>query len=191
MHSRRCCSAVFNSHKRLRLGKGERNFAAVPNEHCNGTIVMPDSNLWYFAYGSNLSRRQMLERTGSIPSSRTAHLANYQLAFRKVCGRDEVYADIAPANGAIVHGVAYLCSSQAMAHLDLFEGVSEDCYRRVLVQVTTASGERLSAFAYIGGKAFSNEQGKPSKSYLNLILTGAREHQLPADYVTAIELHAI
>lgn len=147
---------------------------------------MPTNNIGYFAYGSNLSRQQMLERTGSVPNSRTAHLPNYQLAFHKVRGTEEVYAVIAPASGAIVHGVVYLCSSHAMTELDLFEGVSEGYYRRDSVQVSTANGELLTAFTYLGGEAFSMEQGRPSEAYLNLILTGAREHHLPQDYVSAI-----
>ena len=47
---------------------------------------MPQNETWYFSYGSNLSKQQMLRRTGSIPMSQLACLANYRLAFRKEGG---------------------------------------------------------------------------------------------------------
>ncbi len=146
---------------------------------------MPQNESWYFAYGSNLSKQQMLRRTGSIPPSRPAVLSNYQLAFRKVLVGEDVYATIIPAPRKVVQGVAYLCSPHAMAQLDVFEGVAENCYRRELVQVTALSGEILNGIVYVGEK-FSSETAVPSANYLNAILTGAQEHQLPTDYIHQI-----
>lgn len=146
---------------------------------------MPQNETWYFSYGSNLSKQQMLLRTGSVPMSRLACLANYRLAFRKVLASEEVYATVVPNQGSFVHGVAYLCSPHAMAKLDLLEGVAENCYRRELVTVTTHDGDVLSCIVYIG-EAFSAEDSVPSSNYLNRILTGAKEHRLPVDYIESI-----
>ncbi len=147
---------------------------------------MPQSETWYFSYGSNMSKQQMLSRTGSVPTSCLAQLVNYRLAFRKVLASDDVFATIVPTKGSVVHGVAYWCTPHAMLQLDLLEGVAQNCYRRESVRVTTQSGEILSCIVYIG-EAFSNEASTPSPAYLNLILTGAQEHQLPMDYVQSIE----
>jgi len=117
--------------------------------------------------------------------SHAAFLVNYKLAFRKVLASKDVYATIVPMPGAIVHGVVYLCGPHAMTQLDLFEGVAENCYRRESVQVTTHSNDILKCLVYIG-EAFSEEDFVPSSSYLNLILTGAKEHQLPPDYIESI-----
>ena len=146
---------------------------------------MPQLESWYFAYGSNLSKQQMLRRTGSIPVSSPACLPDYQLAFRKVLVGEEVYATIVPVLGKVVQGVAYLCSPHAMAQLDVFEGLAENCYRRELVQVTAQTGEILNCIVYIGEK-FLSEAAVPNTNYLNLILTGAQEHQLPPDYIQQI-----
>ena len=146
---------------------------------------MPQNETWYFSYGSNLSKQQMLRRTGSVPMSRLACLANYRLAFRKVLASEDVYATIVPNKEAIVHGAAYLCSPHAMSQLDLLEGVAENCYRRELVEVTTHAGDVLSCIVYVG-EAFSVEDSVPSSNYLNLILRGAEEHQLPVDYIESI-----
>jgi gamma-glutamylcyclotransferase len=143
---------------------------------------MSQDETWYFSYGSNLSKQQMLRRTGYVPASRNAWLANYGLAFRKVLGGEDVYATIVPLQGAIVHGVAYRCSPYAMAQLDLFEGVAENCYRREPVQVSIQVGEVLACVVYIG-EAFSTEISIPNANYLDSILTGAEEHQLPTDYI--------
>lgn len=155
---------------------------------CNANRIfdMSQSETWCFSYGSNLSKQQMLRRTGSIPTAHTACLVNYRLAFRKALTGQDVYATIVPTPGAIVHGVAYRCSPRSMAQLDLFEGVAENCYRRESVQVATQANDILECIVYIG-EAFSAEDSVPSSSYLNLILTGAKEHQLPPDYIESIQ----
>ena len=150
---------------------------------------MQQNETWYFSYGSNLSKQQMLHRTGSVPVSRLACLANYRLVFREVLASEEVYATIVPIQGEIVYGVAYLCSPHAMAQLDLLEGVAENCYRRELVTVTTHDGDVLSCIVYIG-EAFSAVDSVPSSNYLSRILTGAEEHQLPVDYIKSITTQA-
>ncbi len=151
---------------------------------------MPQSETWYFSYGSNMSKQQMLSRTGSVPTSCLAQLVNYRIAFRKVLASDDVFATIVPKEGSVVHGVVYWCTPHAMLQLDLLEGVAQNCYRRELVRVTTQSGEILNCIVYIG-EAFSNEACTPSPAYLNLILTGAHEHHLPIDYVQSIEAMAL
>lgn len=152
-------------------------------------LDMPQNKTWYFSYGSNLSKQQMLRRTGSIPMSRLVSLANFRLAFRKVLSSEDVYATIVPMPGGLVHGVVYSCSPHAMSQLDLVEGVAENCYRRELVEVTTHDGDVLSCIVYIG-EAFSVEESVPSSNYLDLILTGAKEHQLPVDYIKSITTQA-
>jgi gamma-glutamylcyclotransferase len=131
---------------------------------------------WYFAYGSNLSKQQMLRRTGSVPESQRARLLNYRLAFRKVLGGSDVFATIVPSQGAMVRGVVYRCDSHAMDQLDQFEGVAENCYRREWVSATSdATNEIVRCIAYIG-ESFALEDAVPDDNYLDRILTGAREH---------------
>jgi len=149
-----------------------------------------DKDNWYFAYGSNLSKKQMLWRTGSVPSSKVASLANYQFAFRKVLVGNDVFATIVPKQNSIVHGVLYRCSPHAMLQLDHFEGVAENCYRRESVHVTTRDGEHLSCVLYIG-EAFTENSAIPSASYWELIRTGAQEHELPVEYLHALTKLAV
>ncbi len=144
-----------------------------------------DKDNWYFAYGSNLSKQQMLRRTGSIPPSRVVWLAHYQFAFRRVLEGNDVFATIHPKQGSIVHGVAYQCSRIAMIQLDQFEGVAENCYRREMVDVTAGFGELLRCIVYIG-QAFTEESAQPNASYWDSIRTGAQEHRLPIEYINGL-----
>ncbi len=146
---------------------------------------MSQNETWYFAYGSNLSKKQMLNRTGSVPASVAAKLLNYRFAFRRILDGLDVYATIVPTVGAVVQGAAYLCSLHAMTQLDRFEGVAENCYRREIVRVTTLAGEDLDCVVYMG-ESFHEADEIPNDSYLNLILIGAESHQLTADYIDSI-----
>lgn len=152
---------------------------------------MATADRWYFAYGSNLSKHQMTKRTGPILKARIARLDHYRLAFNNTDkAGTELYANIVPSAGGIIWGVAYWCSPQAMTALDEYEGVADGCYRREWIEVDAIDGERLQAEVYIGGEQFTVEEGRPSDWYSDIILLGAKEHELPEEYIRGIELLA-
>jgi gamma-glutamylcyclotransferase len=74
-----------------------------------------------------------------------------------------------------------------MSALDGYEAVAIGHYRRSRVEVETENGERLRAETYIGGELFVGKEGRPSNAYLQLILAGAREHNLPEFYVRRVQ----
>jgi gamma-glutamylcyclotransferase len=145
------------------------------------------SDIWYFAYGSNLSMDRKQQRTGSIRSARTACLKDYRFAFNKGGTGGEVYANIVPSPGDVVWGVVYLCDAQAMAILDDYEALETGDYWRQPVEVETTDGELLKAEAYIAGEGFVIADGRPGPWYLSLIISGARIHGLPEEYIRHIE----
>jgi len=136
---------------------------------------------WYFAYGSNLSKGRIEQRTGLVPPARTACLKNHRLAFN-VHAEQAIYANVVPCYESIVWGAAYWCSCQMIDALDKYEGVATGCYRRSWVEVQAENGEPLQATVYVGGGNFVADEGLPSDAYLHLILTGAKEHDLPEKY---------
>ena len=83
--------------------------------------------------------------------------------------------------------MAYLCDLAAMNALDVYEGVKGGHYRRTAVEVETVNGERLTAEMYIAGPQFVIAESRPSNWYLDAILAGARQHDLPRDYIESIE----
>ena len=143
--------------------------------------------LWYFAYGSNLSRATFVERRGMTPlDSRRGRIDGYRLTFDLPVGPGERgVANLVADPGAATWGACYLLDAEACDRLDRTEGVHAGYYRRLVVAVTTDDGTRLTAFAYHGALTVLGR--KPSARYLALLLAGAREHALPAEWISYLE----
>ena len=145
---------------------------------------MASRTVWHFAYGSNMNRAQMLARTGKILEEHNASLPNYEVRFNKKVRGGTAGANIQPASGKTVHGVLYKVEEGSMRSLDRYEGVP-DHYRRIEVQVTPEGGQPVPAQIYIAQKV---EKGlRPSTQYLQAMLDGAGEHNLPASYIGEIK----
>lgn len=74
------------------------------------------------------------------------------------------------------------------------EGVAAEIYQRSTVSVTTADGESLHCLAYqltekTRSKAIAEhgEHQVPSKAYKTVIINGAKEHNLPLEYINLLE----
>jgi gamma-glutamylcyclotransferase len=137
---------------------------------------------WYFAYGSNLCMEQMISRTGAIGhaerGARIVRLANHRLLFQQIDPTGPAFANIkTPGEGVL--GVVYRCSPAELERLDHFEAG----YRRKLITVSDRHGEVLVAVAYVMRPESTANSGQPHSDYLDRIVTGARRHGLPDDYI--------
>jgi hypothetical protein len=150
-------------------------------------VSAPDGGLWYFGYGSNMCRRILVGRRGIRPlASRPGCLENYRLCFSLPVGPGERgVANVEPAPAARTRGVLYLLTVADAERLDRTEGVHVGYYQRIPVEVFTDGEGRISAFTYQSSRGV--EGRKPSARYMGLLLEGAREHGLPADYVAFLE----
>lgn len=140
---------------------------------------------WYFAYGSNLKKEQMIARTGQLCHAdhppRVVRLPNYQLVFERVSQAGPVYANIqSPGPGVI--GVIYYCSEEQLEKMDSFEGG----YVRQTVVVTDEQGEQINAMAYVVPPENAFGYAKPAEEYLTRIVTGAKQHGLPEGEIQKI-----
>jgi len=129
--------------------------------------------VYYFAYASNLSKKQMRERAVESKPVFTATLPNYRLAFagwsRQWRGG---YATIVLSRGDKVLGAIYEVSESNLRHLDSYE----DCprsYSRINVTVFDEDGNAVEAVTYI--KAGRLDETQPSKEYLAVIQQGYRD----------------
>jgi gamma-glutamylcyclotransferase len=129
--------------------------------------------MYYFAYGSNLNKKQMAERCPDSKPGFSAELPDYKLIFTgwsrqwrggvasiKLSGRDKVL------------GAVYEISDTDLAKLDRFE----DCpgsYNRLKVTAYRDTGEPVEATTYI--KARQADETKPSPEYLSIIQQGYRD----------------
>jgi len=130
----------------------------------------------YFAYGSNLNKKQMQERCPDSKPLFTAVLPNYKLIFvgwsRQWKG---AVASIKASRGDRVRGAVYEVSEQCLRKLDRFEGYPQN-YNRLKVIVFGEDDEAIEAITYI--KAGQIEEGQPSKEYLAVIQQGLRDWRL-------------
>jgi gamma-glutamylcyclotransferase len=130
--------------------------------------------MYYFAYGSNLNRKQMQERCPESLPKFPATLHHYQVVF---VGWSRSWrggvATIRPIRGGKVPGAVYEVSEECLRRLDKHEGSD---YRRLNVIVNNEDGEAIEAVTYIqSGRA---EQGKPSPEYLAAMQQGYKDWRL-------------
>ena len=152
---------------------------------------MADGVVWYFAYGSNMSRAIFCERRGMCPTeSRWGWLEGWRLSFELPVGPGERgVANVVPDPAARTCGVLHLITVDEFDRLDRTEGVHVGIYRRVPVEVVAGNGERVPAQTYVSTRATAGR--KPSARYLGLLLAGAREHDLPPGWIDFLAGHEL
>ena len=127
--------------------------------------------MYYFAYASNLNRRQMSERCPGSQPKFTATLPNHQLIFtgwsRNWHGG---VASIKISKGDKVIGAVYEVSEGCLSKLDMYEGPK---YERRSKTVFTDLGDAVEVVTYITRE--QSEETKPSKEYLAVIQQGYRD----------------
>jgi len=127
----------------------------------------------YFAYGSNLNKKQMMERCPDSKPVFTAVLPNYKLVFigwsRQWRGG---LASIKPLRGDRVRGAVYEVTETCLRRLDSYESG----YSRFNVTVFDEDSEPVEAITYI--KSGQLEETTPSKEYLAVIQQGLRDWRL-------------
>src|SRR5436190_1270926 len=108
-----------------------------------------------FAYGSNMSWRQMRERCQSSRFAGIAVLRDHKLAFtRASANRGCGVADVVPENGAHVWGVVYEIDGLDVGQFDASEGFragrSKNSYsrRECLVFLDGEDQRPLTVYAY-------------------------------------------
>ena len=129
--------------------------------------------MFYFAYGSNLNRKQMATRCPDSKPKFTATLSNYKLIFtgwsRQWRGG---VASIKRFEGKKVAGAVYEISAKDLRSLDKYEGYPTD-YDRINVTVSTEDGDPVKAITYI--KREQSEEKQPSQEYLSFIRQGYKD----------------
>jgi len=129
--------------------------------------------VYYFAYGANLNRKQMLERCPDSKPVFIATLRNYKLVFvgwsRQWRGG---VASIQPFRGEMVLGAIYEVSDRDLRRLDSYEGLPGSS-NRLNITVFDEDGEPIEAITYI--KAVQSEETQPSREYLAVIQQGYKD----------------
>ncbi|MFC1991777.1 gamma-glutamylcyclotransferase family protein [Chloroflexota bacterium] len=129
--------------------------------------------MYYFAYASNLNRKQMQQRCPESKPLFRATLPNYKLVFtgwsRELRGGK---ATIMLFRGEKILGAIYDISEQCLRQLDKYES----SYDRLKVTVFDEDNEPVEAITYI--KAGQSEETKPSADYLSVIQQGYKDWRI-------------
>lgn len=94
-------------------------------------------------------------------------------------------ASIIRNRDAEVHGVLWRCTPQHQQVLDRFEGVRIRNYRQRTVSVQLADGALRNAIVYVGANR-NKGIGRPDY-LLTAVLPGARQHNLPVEYLEELK----
>jgi uncharacterized protein (TIGR00369 family) len=138
----------------------------------------------YIAYGSNMASARLGARVPSARPLGAARLADWAWRCNKHGADGTAKANLVRQDGAETWGVLYELDAGALEVLDRHEGG----YERVAVHV--AHGDRLlRAHTYVSERLI--ESAAPASWYLGLVVSGAREHGLPPEWIVAIEAAAM
>lgn len=132
----------------------------------------------HFAYGSNMSRAGMRRRCPTAVARGIAQLSGWRLIVTR-----DGYASIVPARAGTVHGVLWQLAPRDVAALDAYESLDSGLYVRRVLPVSW-NGRRIQALAYVGRE---RSEGRPRPGYRELVVAAAREWDLPAPYIRALE----
>ena len=133
--------------------------------------------MFYFAYGMNTNRPSMTWRCpGAIPFG-AARLLDHEFRF-------SYHADVVVSPGKSVDGVLWLIDQDHLVDLDILEGYP-GYYNRAVLPVLY-QGNIIMAECY--RMQPDNIEGIPSQGYLDMILEGYREYDIPDDQIwTALD----
>lgn len=146
----------------------------------------------YFAYGSNMSLRQMRKRCPAAQRVGIGMLANHVLAFTRFAqGRRCGVADVLPHPSQDVWGVLFEVNSTDLRSLDASEGFHgaglENAYDRSEITVLREGdpAQPVRAELYVVQEK-SAESLRPNQDYQALLVEGATENGLPESYCTML-----
>lgn len=155
--------------------------------------------MWYFAYGSNMNVAQLLTRIGAFEDKKLLYLLDYRLAFNKrvtlkprhqvnTRGPDPTklgFANVVPAPGDRVYGIAYLVRESQVQKMDVYEGVANGHYSRETMNCFDEQRVPHECAVYVACPAATADNLLPTEGYLSHLLGG--RGMLPKAYIELLE----
>jgi AIG2-like family len=135
----------------------------------------------HFAYGANMSRAVMRKYAPGARAIGVAELAGHRFVIT-----GDGYASVEPAAAQTVYGVLWRITSRDRVMLDAWENVGGGLYRAEIVPVRRKRCH-VPALVYF---ARPKGEGRPKPGYIELIVAAAREWDLPAAHIRALESFA-
>jgi len=130
--------------------------------------------VFYFAYGSNMSEQRMISRGLTPLSKEIGILEDYKFIINKKSFKDPSlgFANIIPESGSSVEGIIYKVLDADIKKLDRFEGYPKH-YTKELLTIRLYDGELVESIVYIANPNWvSKTVLKSTTEYKNYILEG-------------------
>ncbi|XP_066244821.1 gamma-glutamylcyclotransferase-like [Euwallacea similis] len=145
----------------------------------------------YFAYGSNLLSHRIHINNPSAERAGIGCLTDYQISFVTFSKRWKgASATIVPKKSGEVWGALWYVQNQDLENLDRQEGVHNNIYKPLQVDILLPDGKTVNARTYQqiaeapGGELSELPQDcRPSVAYWKTIVKGAEETGLPKQYL--------
>lgn len=144
-----------------------------------------EKQYWYFAFGSNMSSEVFASSRGMSPLSKeVAKLEGFELVFdqKGVAIVEPAFASIKESKESDVWGVLYQLTEADFTRLHYTEG---DHYEARRIDVIGSNSGRIGCYTYIG--IHSTPGLDPSRRYASKLISGAKENDLPSDYIRQLE----
>ena len=156
---------------------------------CAASTATPARAFLYFGYGSSMDAERLRQTAPRAWLIGPARLSDHALAF-SIESKNTWHggvADIVPAPGDEVWGALWLIPAEESHALDEHEGLFREppAYRRMTVEVTTTSGDRVRCRSYQVASP-DPRTPPPSKAFKDTLLRGARTVGLPQSYVARL-----
>jgi cation transport regulator ChaC len=145
--------------------------------------------VWYFAYGSNMQSATLRGRRGvAYARAVPARVPGWRLVFDKpgLLSVGHGFANIVADAGAEVFGVLFELSTADLEHVEFTEGVRIGNYAAVEVEAWPLVASQRPVAARSLSSERRDPAARPSLRYMALLIEGALEHGLPAQYVAAL-----
>ena len=146
----------------------------------------------YFSFASNMSSWRIKLNAPSATFYKTARLEDYELQFRSK-SRSQPFdgewkggkANVVSKNGSSVWGVVWSVSRDEITAMH----DEEPGYNSLQVTVVCADGQKVECYIFMhpDNPPFDPSVDRPSPQYLQCIIDGAKECNLPESYVTELE----
>ena len=148
--------------------------------------------MFYFAHGSNIDRPQMQVRCPAAQYVAVAKANGYRLCFPRWSRvRASAVASIEAAKGETVWGVLYEIDQGGLDRLDIAEGLlplrdpALNTCRRLVLEVERPDGRAVEAVTHVAIPAA--DPGKPSASYLLVLVRAAVALGLPEEFIARLK----
>ena len=141
-----------------------------------------------FCYGSNMNTERITERCSSSRFISRAKVEGYKLTFNKRSKDKSGKANLVyTGDKSLVWGVIFDISEDQKPILDKVEGLGKG-YDEYKLRVISDLEQEIECVCYIATDSkYLDDSLKPHDWYTDFCLLGAKEHNLPEEWIIVLE----